>query len=169
MRRPITVNVICDFCTNNYAILYCTFGCGLPLWEAWFTKSGRGTLNFFFFFFFFFSVPGRRGRFLEAATNYDIKEGQALLCEPDSSALGEKGLSSQESLFTVNSKGTLLVPLQNLVRQCTDGEERTQLGRVEIFDKSILEQAMESKSTCEQVSTVLAASSPVEARVSTTT
>ena len=28
---------------HNYAILYSSFGCGLTLWEAWFTNNGRGT------------------------------------------------------------------------------------------------------------------------------
>ena len=77
-------------------------------------------------------------------------------------ALAEKGLSSQECLFVVNSKGTLLFPLQNFTRECIDVEEGTPLGRVEILDKPILEQEIESKLTSEQLSTVSAACTQVQ-------
>ena len=41
------------------------------------------------------TIPGRRGKLLEAATEYYFKEGLEFLFEPNSSALGEKGVSSQ--------------------------------------------------------------------------
>ena len=111
------------------------------------------------------TVPGRKEQFLEATTDDHYEEGQELLFEPDSTALGEKGLSSQECLFVVNSKGTLLVLLQNFTRECIDVEEGTPLGCVEILDKLILEQEIESKLTSEQLSTVSAACTQIQASV----
>ena len=68
-------------------------------------------------------------------------------------------------LFVVNSKGTLLVLLQNFTRECIDVEEGTPLGCVEILDKPIVEQKIESKLTSEQLSTVSAACTQVQASV----
>ena len=111
------------------------------------------------------TVPGRKGRFLKATTDGHFEEGQELLFEPDSTALGEKGLGSQKCLFVVNSKGTLLVLLQNFSRECIDVEEGTPLGCVEILDKPILEQEIESKLNSKQLSTVSAACTHIQASV----
>ena len=36
-----------------------------------------------------------------------FKEGEELFFKPETESLGEKGLSSQESLLVINTKGTI--------------------------------------------------------------
>ena len=79
------------------------------------------------------TIPGRKGRFIEATTDYNFKE---LFFKSEIESLG---LSSQESLLAINFKGTLLIPLQNFRTECVDVEVGTQVGSVEILERKPIE------------------------------
>ena len=59
------------------------------------------------------TLPGRKGRFLEAKVDPIIKLGTEILFEPNAQSLRALGLSAQESLLCVQRDGTVLILLQN--------------------------------------------------------
>ena len=76
------------------------------------------------------TLPGRKGRFLEALIDGPIRKGDELLFEPNTRALKELGLSS---LLKVGVSGQVLVPLQNFRRDDVKLDGGTELGCVEPF------------------------------------
>ena len=79
------------------------------------------------------TVPGRKGRFLEAHVGSDFKEGDELLFEPNTLVLKDVGLSCQESLLTVGDSGRVLIPLQNFRRIQVDLDGGLELGYGELL------------------------------------
>ena len=80
------------------------------------------------------TIPGRKGRFVDAIVCDEVGEGAGVLFEPDNAVLKELGLSSSESLLTAGPGGKLLIPLQNH-RHCTvDIGEQLSVGKVRVVD-----------------------------------
>ena len=79
------------------------------------------------------TVPGRKGRFLEAHVGSDFRMGDELLFEPDTSVLKDVGLSCQDSLLTVRESGRVLIPLQNFRRSQVDLDGGLELGHGELL------------------------------------
>ncbi len=82
------------------------------------------------------SVPGRKGRFLEAAVHCHFQKGDELLFEPNTNFLKSHGLSAQESLLTVRPHGTILIPMQNFQTSTVRLEEGMEIGQVELLGVS---------------------------------
>ena len=104
------------------------------------------------------TLPGRKGRFLEARVDPIIKPGTEILFKPNAESLRALGPSAQESL-SIQKHGTVLIPLQNLKQDTVDIEAGFELGGVEVLQTKFLMQPSEcllsipDKAKCSQVTT----------------
>ena len=105
------------------------------------------------------TLPGRKGRFLEAKVDPIIKLGTEILFEPNTESLRALGLSAQESLLCVQRDGTVLIPLQNFKQDTVDLEVGFKLGGVERLQTKFLMQPSDcslsfpDEGRCSQVTT----------------
>ena len=83
------------------------------------------------------TLPGRKGRFLEAQVNPAFEAGTELLFEPNAASLGALGLSAKESLLCVQ---TVLIPLQNFKQNTVDIHAGFELGGVEGLQTRVIMQ-----------------------------
>ena len=98
------------------------------------------------------TIPPRKGRFIEACLDQKLIAGEKVLFEPKLDTLKNLGLSSMESLLTVNAAGNLLIPLQNFQQSPTNAESGIDLGRAELFIEQEMGSIFESN-TCAHVTT----------------
>ena len=73
-----------------------------------------------------------------------------MVFEPKVNALQNYGLSSPESILSVNANGNLLIPLQNFRQNFTNPEAGMELGTIERFDGQV-ESPECKQSTCARV------------------
>ena len=104
------------------------------------------------------TLPGRKGRFLEAQVNPTFEAGTELLFEPNAESLGALGLSAQESLLCVQKNGTVLIPLQNFKQNTVDIQAGFELGGVEGLQRIVMQPSdcsldFPEKVKCSQVTT----------------
>ena len=59
------------------------------------------------------TIPARKGRSIEASLEQGFAVGDEVVFEPKVNTLQSHGLSSMESILTVNTNGNVLVLLQN--------------------------------------------------------
>ena len=96
------------------------------------------------------TIPARKGRFIEASLDQELPAGAEVVFEPKVNALQSYGLSSPESILSVNANGNLLIPLQNFRQNSTNLEAGMELGTIERFDGQI-ESPECKQSTCAHV------------------
>ena len=77
------------------------------------------------------TLPGRKGRFLEAKVDPTIQPGTEIIFEPSAESLRTLGLSAQESLLCVQKDSTVLIPVQNFKQNTVDIQAGFELGGVE--------------------------------------
>jgi hypothetical protein len=105
------------------------------------------------------TLPGRKGRFLEAKVDPTIEPGTEILFEPNAESLRALGLSAQESLLCVQKSGTILIPLQNFKQNIVDIQAGFELGGVEALQTKFLMQPSDcsldfpEEMKCSQVTT----------------
>ena len=96
------------------------------------------------------TIPTRKGHFIEDSLEEQFAVGEEVVFEPKVNTLHSDGLSSIESILTVNANGNLLIPLQNFRQSSTNPEAGMELGTAVRFDGQI--KNPESKqSTCAQL------------------
>ena len=96
------------------------------------------------------TIPARKGRFIEASLDQELPAGAEVVFEPKVNALQSYGLSSPESILSVNANGNLLIPLQNFRQNSTNLEAGMELGTIERFDGQV-ESPECKQSTCAHV------------------
>ena len=96
------------------------------------------------------TVPSLKGRFLKVKVDRTLPEcsGESkppILFEPDSDTLESRGLSTQESLVTVDEDGCAWVPVQNCEGVCAHLEKGMEVGTAR-YVKTVVESVCDSES-----------------------
>ena len=105
------------------------------------------------------TLPGRKGRFLEAKVSPIIKLGTEIIFEPNAESLRALGLSAQGSLLCVQRDGTILIPLQNFKQDIVDIVAGFELGGMEplqtkfLIQPSVCSLGVPDEGRCSQVTT----------------
>ena len=74
------------------------------------------------------TIPGQKGRFVKGRIEGDPSKLEHLLFEPKYESLEPLGLCTQESILTVHSDGSVLIPLQNFQGMPVRLERGAELG-----------------------------------------
>ena len=83
------------------------------------------------------TLPGRKGRFLEAKIDPPLASGTQIVFQPATEALHSRGVSAQDSLLSVLEQGTVLIPLQNFEHNNVDLIAGLELGRAEPLEMKV--------------------------------